>query len=54
MQKECAQWSYIYVQKQSKGASQHLLIGSGKLDKNLIEMGVIHPEAEVHYLLQAY
>ncbi len=54
LNKTCAQWSYIYVQKQNKGPSQHLLNGSGKLDKNLIEMGVIDPEAEVHYLLQAY
>ncbi len=54
LNKTCAQRSYIYVQKQNKGPSQHLLYGSGKLDKNLIEMGVIDPEAEVHYLLQTY
>ncbi len=38
----------------NKEPSQHLLNGSGKLEKNLIEMGIIDPEAEVHYLLQAY
>ncbi len=58
-QKECStkhahSEATFTVQKQNKGPSQHLLNGSGKLDKNLIEMGVIDPEAEVHYLLQAY